>query len=133
MPQQPAPKRRRIAYVVGCLHLVDDTSVKKELGIADRSYKERTVRNLVDLGALDNALRHGRACKYTADHFHAAHDLLKAGGSLFYIGADLVAYLVECGELPEDAAPAGFMPALKRYLKTHRWSLGYGPRCITLP
>lgn len=105
--------------------------MKKELGIADRSCKERIVRSLVDHGALDNALRHGRACKYTADHFHAAHDLLKAGGSLFYIGADLVAYLVECGELPEDAAPAGFMPALKRYLKTHRWSLGYGPRCIT--
>ena len=89
------------------------------------------MRNLVDLGTLDNAPGQGRPCKYTADHFRAAHDVLKSGGSFFYSGAELVAYLVECGELPEDAAPGGFMPALKRYLKTHRWSLGYGPRCLT--
>lgn len=131
MSQQPAPKRRRIAYVVGCLELVDDTSVKKELGIVDREYKERIVRNLLKFGTLDNAPGQGRPCKYTTDHFRAAHDLLRAGGSFFYSGAELVCYLVECGELPEDAAPAGFMPALKKYLKSHRWTLGYGPRCLT--
>lgn len=131
MSQQSPAKRRRVDYVIGCLELVDDSSVKKKLGIVDRSYKERIVQNLLDFGTLGNAPGQGRPCKYTTEHFHAAHDLLKGGGSFFYSSAELVAYLVECKELPEEAVPAGFMPALKAYLKTHHWSLGYGPRALT--
>lgn len=130
MKNMPPAKRRREQYVTRILEECDDTAVKEELGIKDKGYKARVLAELRASGTLDNLRGQGRRPKYTDEQFTAAQELLK-GRMFFFSGGELVAALVEEGQLEAGIRSRGFMQALQRWSKTQKLHLAYGQRRLT--
>ena len=130
MKSMPPAKRRREQYVIRILEECDDTAVKEELGIKDKGYKARVLAELRASGTLDNLSGQGRRPKYTDEQFTAAKELLR-GVVFFFSGGELVAALVEEGQLEAGTSSRGFMQALQRWSKMQKLHLAYGQRRLT--
>lgn len=130
MEDMPPAKRRRVQYLTRILEGCDDTAVKEELGIKDKGYKARVLKELRETGTLDNHPGQGRPPKYTEEQFAAATELLE-GETFFFSGEELVAVLVEEGQLEPNSCARSFMQALQRWSKAQKLHLAYGQRRLT--
>lgn len=120
--------KRAAIFVADVLSSVNLKPFLKKHNIKDKQYGKRLIDKLRSSGSLLPAPRQGRPRVYTDDQLQAAQDELTKPGPPFHSTRALVHKLKEEGELPAEAKPRGFKPALQRHLGQLGLQLGYGTR-----
>lgn len=133
MPPQDMPKKtksqiRRAQYLLLALQGCNDAAIRRELGISDRGFKARLVKQLKQHASILDAPRSGRPIKYTEELHESARQVLLDLEDTVVTGKEFVWTLEDRGILKPETSPKSYMRSFKRYLATKGMQLSYGRR-----